>query len=190
MIAPWCGSSAARRSSTSAETISSETNSPASITALMRSPSSVPAFFSARSMSPVDIWPIPRSATSRSAWVPLPAPGGPKRMMFTLPLLLRPRRSAQTPALELRLLDQVAILVRQQMRLNLSHRVHRHDDDAQQAGAAEVERNLERGDMICGHQSDECEVRRADYGDASQHVIEIHLGVLAWADARDEPAIA
>src|SRR3569623_3634918 len=145
MIAPWCGSSAARRLSISAETISCVTNSPASITALMRSPSSGPAFFSARSMSPVDIWTIPRLATRRSAWVPLPAPGGPRRMMFTLPLLLRPRRSAQTPALELRLLDQVAILVRQQVRLNLSHRVHRHVDDDQQAGAAEVERYLERG---------------------------------------------
>ena len=32
-------------------------------------------------MSPVDSWTMPRSATSRWAWVPLPAPGGPRRMM-------------------------------------------------------------------------------------------------------------
>ena len=38
----------------------------------------------ARSMSPVDSWTMPRSrSTSRLAWVPLPAPGGPSRMMFS-----------------------------------------------------------------------------------------------------------
>src|SRR6478735_59441 len=31
---------------------------------------------------PVDSWTIFRRSTSRLAWVPLPAPGGPRRMMF------------------------------------------------------------------------------------------------------------
>ena len=43
---------------------------------------SVPAATAARSMSPVESWTIPRCSTSRLAWVPLPAPGGPRRMMF------------------------------------------------------------------------------------------------------------
>ena len=41
--------------------------------------------------------------------------------------------------LELRLLDEVAILVRDQMALDLADRVHGHIDDDQQAGAAQAE---------------------------------------------------
>ena len=58
-------------------TISSETSSPDSMTAFAFSPTGVPAFTAARSMSPVETWGIPRSSTSFAAWVPLPAPGGP-----------------------------------------------------------------------------------------------------------------
>ncbi|PAV70292.1 hypothetical protein WR25_11086 [Diploscapter pachys] len=45
----------------------------------------------------------------------------------------------QAPALQLRLLDEVAILMRQQMALDLRHRVHRHVDDDQQARATQIE---------------------------------------------------
>src|SRR5437868_13010336 len=136
-MTPCSGARPASFSSISWLTISSETSSPASITALIRSPSGVPAFFSARSMSPVDSCTIPRSSTRRLAWVPFPAPGGPSSMMFIAP----PVSPSSPPeaALQLRLLDQVAILVRDQMALDLGHRVHRHVDDDEQGGAAEVE---------------------------------------------------
>src|SRR5690242_15462986 len=172
-----------------AETISSDTSSPASITALALSPTSVPALTAARSMSPVESCAMPRSATSRSACVPFPAPGGPSRMMSigNAPLVLL--MSAQPPALEPRLLDEVAILMREQMALDLRHRVHCHVDDDDQAGAAQIKGDRQRRDEIFGHQANQGQIGRADHGDAGQHVIEIDLGILARPDTRNEPAV-
>ena len=62
--------------------MASLTSSPAAITALASRPIGEPLATASRSMSPVDIWIIPRLACSRAAWVPLPAPGGPSRTMF------------------------------------------------------------------------------------------------------------
>ena len=76
------------------------------------------------------------------------------------------------------------------MALNLRHRVHRHVDHDQQAGAPQIERNLERRDQIFRQQTDDGQIGRANHGDTGQHVIEIGLGVLARPDAGDEPAIA
>ena len=44
-------------------------------------PSSVPRSALERRMSPVAMWTPPNRSTIRSAWVPLPAPGGPTRTM-------------------------------------------------------------------------------------------------------------
>src|ERR1044072_7002800 len=171
------------------ETIASETSPPASITALAWSPTGVPALTAARSMSPVESWTMPRSASRRLAWVPFPAPGGPNRMIFNAL-----SRSCGAPsahaALQLRLLDQVAILVRQQVRLDLRNRVHGYVDDDQKASAAHQELHAHRCGHPFGHETDQGQVRRADHGDARQHIIEIGLGVLARADAGDNPAIA
>ena len=52
------------------------------MTSATRLPISVPLVRAARSMSPVDNCTMPRSCSSMEAWVPLPAPGGPKRIMF------------------------------------------------------------------------------------------------------------
>src|SRR5690606_20231132 len=101
-------------------------------------PTGVCAATAARSMSPVDSWRMPCLSTSRPAWVPLPAPGGPNRIRF---IAIPRRRASAQPPLELRLLDQVAVLVRQQVRLDLADRVHRHVDDDQQAGSAKEQRN-------------------------------------------------
>ena len=106
-------------------------------------------------------------------------------MMFT-PLAHRP----PSAALQLRLLDQVAILVGDQVALDLGHRVHRHVDDDQQAGAAEIEGDARPRDQKFGHEADQGEIGGADHGDPGQHIIEIFLGALARADAGDEAAIA
>src|SRR5215210_3200626 len=120
--------------------MASLTSSPAAITALALSPTGLPLATAWRSMSPVDSWTIPRFACSRAAWVPLPAPGGPSRTMF---MAWRSRigggRSAPAAGLELRLLDQIAILMGDQMALDLGDRVHGDVDHDQQAGAAEIE---------------------------------------------------
>src|SRR2546430_2334956 len=53
---------------------------PASMTFFAASPSGVPAFTAARSMSPVEICGMPNFSRMKAACVPLPAPGGPKRI--------------------------------------------------------------------------------------------------------------
>src|SRR5688572_15583439 len=60
--------------------MSSETRWPASITFFAATPSGVPAFTAARSMSPVEIWGMPNFSRMKFACVPLPAPGGPRRI--------------------------------------------------------------------------------------------------------------
>ena len=75
------------RSPISAVTIASLTNSPASMIAFTFSPIGEPLARASRSMSPVDSWIMPRAAWSRAACVPLPAPGGPNRMMFSIAAL-------------------------------------------------------------------------------------------------------
>ena len=42
----------------------------------------VPSLISRRSMSPVEMWAMPKYSHIFSAWVPLPAPGGPKNTSF------------------------------------------------------------------------------------------------------------
>ena len=79
---PRRASSSSMRSDTMPTTISSETRSPASITALARMPIGVPAVTAARSMSPVDNCGMPNRWRSRSDCVPLPAPGGPRNTIL------------------------------------------------------------------------------------------------------------
>ena len=56
--------------------------SPRSMIALALRPTGVPAATAARSMSPVESCGMPSRSTRRTAWVPLPAPGGPSRMIL------------------------------------------------------------------------------------------------------------
>ena len=60
--------------------VPSDTSAPLSITFLAARPSGVPAFTAARSMSPVEIWGMPKRLQMTDACVPLPAPGAPNRM--------------------------------------------------------------------------------------------------------------
>ena len=63
-------------------TMSSVTSAPRAITSATISPISVPLSLAARSMSPVLSCTMPCSSTRIRACVPLPAPGGPSRIMF------------------------------------------------------------------------------------------------------------
>mmetsp|Transcript_676 Transcript_676/g.1850 ORF Transcript_676/g.1850 Transcript_676/m.1850 type:complete len:217 (+) Transcript_676:342-992(+) len=82
---PPLQSSAAILSLMIAATRSSSTNAPLFITSSAFFPTSVPAATAARSMSPVDNWGVPNASTILGACVPLPEPGGPKRMMMVRP---------------------------------------------------------------------------------------------------------
>src|SRR5687768_10610876 len=158
--------------------------------ALALRPIGLPVLIASRRMLPVESWTSPRSAVRRPAWVPFPAHGGPRRMMFTSERLPRAPTSSPAPALQFRLLDEVAILMGDEVALDLGHRVHRHVDDDEQAGAAEIEGDARARDQEFGHQADQGQISGADHGDAGEDVIEIFLGPLAWPDAGDETAVA
>src|SRR5215210_4994303 len=165
-IAPLAAAESSR-SPISALTIASLTNWPAAITALASAPIGLPLATASRSMSPVDSWTIPRSAWRRVAWVPLPAPGGPSRTMFMgAESVIAGGPSAPLAGLELGLLDEVAVLVRDQMALDLRDRVHGHIDDDQQAGPAEIEGHARLAEEELGDQADEHQIGRAGDRDA------------------------
>src|SRR2546422_7607456 len=66
--------------------ISSDTSCPASMTFFAAMPSGVPAFTAARSMSPVEICGMWKRSLMKLACVPLPAPGGPRRISLIIVL--------------------------------------------------------------------------------------------------------
>ena len=71
-------------SSTSPTITSSETKIPASIKALASSPRSVSSSTASLNIFPVEICGILKVSHNTSACVPLPAPGGPKRIIFIM----------------------------------------------------------------------------------------------------------
>src|SRR6266850_3790428 len=77
---PFLQSRSFSRSLTRPMMMSSETSWPASMTFFAATPSGVPALTAARSMSPVEICGIPNFSQMKPACVPLPAPGGPRRI--------------------------------------------------------------------------------------------------------------
>src|SRR5207248_8913599 len=118
-------------------------------------------------MSPVAMCGIPKSSLRRSAWVPLPAPGGPSMIRFNsltteaaYPLRRAPcgwpRPAPDGPLRPLRgrgpsrvgrglgrsvwagfLLEEALVTSHHQLRLELLHRFQRDADDDQDRGAAE-----------------------------------------------------
>jgi hypothetical protein len=79
---PFFASSRSSRSCTMPIITSSLTSRPASMASLAAQPSGVRSCTASRRMSPVPIFGSPRVREIRSAWVPLPAPGGPSITRF------------------------------------------------------------------------------------------------------------
>src|ERR1700730_2252483 len=80
---PSPASPSANRSRTMLMVTSSGTSCPPSMYRFASIPSGVPAVTLARKMSPVEILGTARFAAMNSAWVPLPAPGGPTSTSLT-----------------------------------------------------------------------------------------------------------
>src|SRR3989338_1871786 len=148
------------------------TRSPRAMTSATLLPMAVPEVLASRSISPVESCTMARSSTRRLAWVPLPAPGGPRRMIFAM--------SASAPcggfgpalfAAQLRLFDQAFILVRQKMRLDLVNRVHRHRHNDQHRGATEVEGDRKLAAKHFGQKADRSKIGRAKHQNTRHHVI-------------------
>ena len=146
-----------------------------------------------RSMSPVDSWIMPRAACSRAACVPLPAPGGPRRMMFIIAALSPVRRSRYRRR---GVVLSFAFLIRSPywwairwLWIWLTVSIVTLTTISRLVPPRwKLRPGLGREDL--GNQADEHEIGRADHGDAVEQIIEILLGRLARPDAGDEAAVA
>src|ERR687890_1978439 len=117
-------------------------------------------------MSPVATYATGKSSCRRSAWVPLPAPGGPSRMRLSSDI---GGREFGGPALQLRsgaaraapyLLQEALVVAHHQLRLELLHRVQGHAHDDEQRGAAEEEVRARLVDEDRRQRRDRGEVQR------------------------------
>src|SRR6476646_2339206 len=166
-----------RRSLNIAMIRSSETRSPRAITAFASSPSGVPSRTAARSMSPVAMCARLRSAATREAWVPLPAPGGPIKI----------RSSA------IGLLEEALVGAHRELRLDLPHRVDGNAHDDQHRGAAERSGGRLREPAVLDEQRrqhrDGGQEEAAGDGQPHQHALEVLGGGPPGAHAGNEPAV-
>src|SRR2546422_1369079 len=118
---------------------SSGTSAPFSIKGAICLPRGVPAAMASRSMSPVEIRGTFPHAARRAAWVPLPAPGGPRK-------ITRSRSAGRTSGLAsttdppaLAGAAEAVVVPHDELGLDLGHGVHGHPHDDEQRRAPEVE---------------------------------------------------
>src|SRR3990172_6356108 len=154
-------------------TTSSGTSPPASMYALACLPSAVPFFTASRSMSPVEICGMANAWVSFLAWVPFPAPGGPRRMIPIIGL--------SPPPLHLAFLEEPFVMARDQVRLDLLDRIHRDPHHDKEPGAAEVEGDVESGDQDAGQDADDGHVDRAAQRDPRQDLVDVLRRLLPGA---------
>src|SRR4051812_13941259 len=108
---------------------SSGTSPPFSMRGPATRPRAVPAEMASRSMSPVEILGTRKWPASRPAWVPLPAPGGPRKMTrapnagsgLGLAPATNPSPLAGTA--------EALVVTHDELRLHLGDGVHGHADD-------------------------------------------------------------
>src|ERR1044071_619825 len=196
---------------------SSGTSPPFSISGPATRPSAVPAAMASRSMSPVEILGTRRWPARRPAWVPLPAPGGPRKMTRAPIAGSGLGLASATDPSPLARSAEAFVVAHDELRLHLGDRVHGHADDDQERGAAEIEveaeafrdpaqvvvgqevveagpddgdgRDLEAGDEELGKDGDEGQVDGAPEGDAAQDVVQVFGGTLPRADAGHEAPV-
>src|SRR2546427_5176518 len=196
MMTPGAQSGRLRRLRTMSIMIPSDTYWPAARIGWALRPSSVPAWISALSMSPVAMCGMPKCERSMLAWVPLPLPGAPYRSRFTQPLrpFGPPPHTVGRSCLQRKSLDEAAVLTHHQLRLQLLHRVEGDAHDDQDRSASEIHlllvdaRDLRRRDGQ--DDRDEPEEDRAHESDPVHHRLQVVRGGTSRADARDEARIA
>src|SRR3982751_4646825 len=93
--------------------------------------------------------------------------------------------------LELGLLDEVAVLVRDQMALDLADRIHGHVDDDQQASAAEPQvGEPSRSGQNLGNRADHDQIGSTNHRDSVEQIVEIFFGRLSRTNPRNEAAMS
>src|SRR5579862_8983903 len=166
-------------------------------------------------MSPVERWGMPCSLAASLAWVPLPAPGGPRKITARFsPATTGPGRSGIAAAPQLALFDKAFVVAHDQLGVDLLHGVHGHADHDQERGATEIEgdaQTLENeaphvviepgadgagnvlqvnsGDHPLRDQANGRQVHTADKGEPAQDAVDVLGSVAPRADARHEPAV-
>src|SRR6266851_2627882 len=160
-----------------ATTTSSGTSSPRSITVLARSPTGVPAATAARSMSPSRVGRFHAWLPGVALECPFPPPAG------------RAGSISSRPTSQLRSLDEALILMREQVALDLRHRIHGDADDDKQRGATEIERHGRVGNQHFRNEADNREIERSEHCDARKHIVDVFGGALARANARNKSAV-
>src|SRR6476469_383054 len=152
-------------------------------------PSGVWSLMLARKMSPVEMAGMPRRSAIRAAWVPLPAPGGPRmisRMSGPPGGRERSERLFGVTSTE-----EPFVVTLLQLRLDLLDRLEAHTDDDEDRGATERE-------VLVGAHEDESherderddgEVEGTRHGDSGQDVVEVLGRGSPGPDTRDESAV-
>ena len=92
----------------------------------------------------------------------------------------------RTKALEVSLLEQILILLRHHVCLNLAHEVHRHDHNDQQRCTTEVERNVETHVQEFRHQAAKHQVNRTAKRQQQQHLIALASSSFTGAKTSNE----
>src|SRR3954462_4447517 len=94
--------------------------------------------------------------------------------------------SAHSPdrqaSLEIRLLEETLVLVRHDVGLHLRHEIHRHHDDDQKRGAAEVERHVPFEDQELRQQADQRHVHRTGQCEAREDLFQVARRLVAGPD--------
>src|SRR5690606_34409813 len=93
---------------------------------------------------------------------------------------------AAAVALQVGFLHQGIVLVRDEVRLDLRHEVHDHQDHDQQRGPAEVERHVGGHHQELGQQTDSRHVQSTEHGQAGQNAIDVARRLLTRTDTRDK----
>src|SRR5262245_12903667 len=110
---------------------SSGTRPPFSMSGPATRPSAVPAAMASRSMSPVEMLGMRSQAATRPACVPLPAPGGPRKIT-RVPAGSGDGLPAPTDASPLARPAEALVVAHDELRLHLGHGVHGHAHDDQE----------------------------------------------------------
>src|SRR3989338_810222 len=93
---------------------------------------------------------------------------------------------AAAVALQVGFLHQGFVLVRNEVRLYLRHKVHNNHDHDQQRGPAKIERYVGSHHQELGQQAYGRHVQSTEHGQASQHAIDIARRLLTGTDTRNK----
>src|SRR3954454_18675725 len=153
---------------------------------------SAPGCRLARNRSPLEMCGTSRRSARRTAWVPLPAPGGPTRRRRTRH---RPPEldDEPNPTDQSTLTQETVVPALHELALDLLDGVEAHSDHDQHSGTPEGEvlvlaRAGDAEEEVRQH-GDDAEVQRAGQGDAGQDVLQVPRGRPPRRDAGDNPAV-